>query len=58
MNYVKKAFMVSTRSKMVETRELGPSSTNIVAILEAQTKMYQEFIEFKKRSVEEMDALR
>lgn len=43
---------------MVETREARPSLENIAAILENQFKMQQEFVEFKKKSVEEMDALR
>lgn len=55
----KNCYMVSTRSKMVRAKEtgVGPSSANTTALLEAQMQMKRQFIEFKKRSEEEMNAL-
>jgi len=58
--------MVSTRSRAAEvptrvpTVEVGDawSSSNISRILEAQARMQQEFAEYKKRNVDEMEALR
>ena len=50
--------MVSTRSRMVGAKEGGPSQVNLVAILEGQAKMHLEFMEFKNRSVIEMEALK
>jgi len=43
--------MVFTWSKMVRARPLA----DIVAILEAQTKMQEEFVDFRKKSAKEMD---
>jgi len=42
---------------MARAKESGPSTINITTILKAQAKMQQEFVEFRKMSVEEMDAL-
>jgi len=43
---------------MVGAKEGGPSQVNLVAILEGQAKMHLEFMEFKNRSVIEMEALK
>ena len=58
--------MVSTRRRVVKvpivapTAEVGdPSpSSEISRILEAQARMQQEFVEYKKRNADEMEALR
>lgn len=43
---------------MVGEREIGNSSPDTIVILKAQAKMQLEFKEVKKRSAEEIDALR
>ena len=57
--------MVSTRSragvnKQTKAGLVAPAGTtpDLVAILEGQAKMQQELIDMKKRSVDEMEALR
>ena len=57
--------MVSTRSKagIVKHPEAGPTmyaniTPDLAAILEGQAKMQQELVDLKKRSVDEMEALR
>ena len=59
------ARMVSTRGRagIVKEPEAGPtmpvgSTLNLVAILEGQAKMQQELADLKKRSDDEMEALR
>ncbi|KOM50183.1 hypothetical protein LR48_Vigan08g101000 [Vigna angularis] len=48
--------MVSTRSRVVG--EADTSSIDIVAIFEAQVVVQHEFMDFRKCSTEELDALR
>lgn len=43
---------------MIREKEARFSVVDIVPILEAQVKIQQEFVEFKKRTTQEMDALR
>ena len=57
--------MVSTRNragvnKQVEASPSGPANitSDLVAILDGQAKMQQELADFKKRSADEMEALR
>lgn len=50
--------MVSTKIRIVRTRETRFSSIDIFAILEVHAKMHVELIKFKERSGEKMDALR
>ena len=57
--------MVSTRSragvnKQVEVGPSGPANItpDLTAILDSQPKMQQELADLKKRSVDEMEALR
>ena len=53
---VHRATMVSTRSKAIRARKVEPL-IDIITILEAQTRMQQEFGDYKKQNDEEMDAL-
>jgi len=57
--------MVSTRNRAGVTKqtEAGPvapagSTSDLAAILEGQAKMQQELADLKKRSADEMEALR
>jgi len=43
---------------LVGAKEAELSQVHLVAILEGQTEMQQEFVEFRKRSTEEIEALR
>lgn len=49
---------MSTKIRIVRTRETRFSSIDIFAILEVHAKMHVELIKFKERSGEKMDALR
>jgi len=58
--------MVSTRSRTAEVPPLAPAvevgdpgpASEVSRILEAQARMQEEFVEYKKRNAEEMQALR
>jgi len=46
------------REARLGSKDVGINQINLIAILEGQAKMQQEFVEFKKCSAEEMEALR
>jgi len=52
-----RAIEVPTRPPTIEVGDVGPSS-DISRILEAQARMQQEFVEYKKRNADEMESLR